>query len=95
MQGAGASKRHYCHEPELKVNKGQSITIIKYAANLSSQNHPVNELLGDKLKSTLARISEKGFETMLAEQAAAWAKKWERNDIIIEGDAAAQQGNPV
>ncbi len=75
---------------ELKVNKGQSITIIKYAANLSSQNHPVNEL-GDKLKSTLARISEKGFETMLAEQAAAWAKKWERNDIIIEGDAAAQQ----
>ncbi len=76
---------------ELKANKGQSTTIIKYAANLSSQNHPANKL-GDKLKSTLSRISEKGFENMLAEQAAAWAKKWERNDIIIEGDAAAQQG---
>ncbi len=75
---------------ELKANKGQSTTIIKYAANLSSQNHPANEL-GDILKSTLLRISEKGFETMLAEQAAAWEKKWERNDVIIEGDAAAQQ----
>ncbi len=75
---------------ELKANKGQSTAIIKYAANLSSQNYPANEL-GNNLKSTLARISEKGFETMLAEQAAAWAEKWKHNDIIIEGDAAAQQ----
>jgi maltose phosphorylase len=28
---------------------------------------------------------------MLAEQTAAWAKKWEHNDIIIEGDVSAQQ----
>ena len=29
---------------------------------------------------------------MLEEQAAAWDKKWQHNDIIIEGDASAQQG---
>jgi maltose phosphorylase len=29
---------------------------------------------------------------MLAEQVAAWEKKWQHNDIIIEGDASAQQG---
>lgn len=34
----------------------------------------------------------KGFETMQAEQAAAWAAKWEESDIIIEGDVSAQQG---
>ena len=44
------------------------------------------------MKETLSRISEKGFEALLAEQAAAWTEKWLRNDIIIEGDAAAQQG---
>jgi maltose phosphorylase len=75
---------------ELTVEQGESASIIKYAANLSSQNHPAAELAAN-LKQTLTRISEKGFDTMLAEQAKAWAKKWKHNDIIIEGDAAAQQ----
>jgi len=74
----------------LQVTEGQSVTIYKYAANLSSQNHPAEELA--KLTyATLDRIVAKGFDTMLAEQAAAWGKKWELNDIIIEGDASAQQ----
>ncbi|MDB5142729.1 MAG: glycoside hydrolase family 65 protein, partial [Mucilaginibacter sp.] len=76
---------------ELNAIQGQPITIYKYAANLSSQNYAAAEL-EDNLKATLLHISEKGFETMLAEQAAAWAKKWQHNDIIIEGDASAQQG---
>ena len=75
---------------KVQVNERQSTTIIKYAANLSSQNHPADKLVAN-LKQTLSCISEKGFDTMLAEQAGAWAKKWQHNDIIIEGDAAAQQ----
>ena len=74
----------------LSIKEKQSITLIKFAANLSSQNYDTDEL-ADKLKGTLLRIKGKGFDTMLAEQANAWAKKWEHNDIIIEGDAAAQQ----
>ena len=35
--------------------------------------------------------SEKGFSQLLKEQVAAWAKKWEEGDIVIEGDIAAQQ----
>jgi maltose phosphorylase len=76
---------------ELQAQQGQVITIIKYAANVSSQNHPI-EQLADKLKETLAHVSKKGFDTMLIEQANAWAAKWKHNDIIIEGDASAQQG---
>jgi len=75
---------------ELQAQQGQSTTLIKYAANLCSQNHDPAALAG-QLKQTLSRISAKGFETMLEEQAAAWAKKWQHNDIIIEGDASAQQ----
>ncbi|HWZ15109.1 MAG TPA: glycoside hydrolase family 65 protein [Mucilaginibacter sp.] len=74
----------------LQASKGQRTTIVKYAANLSSQNYSPAELAGN-LKNTLSRISGKGFEEMLAEQAAAWAEKWKHNDIIIEGDASAQQ----
>jgi len=75
----------------LQAQQGQAITLFKYAANLSSQNHPVARL-ADKLKETLDRVSKKEFNTMLSEQAAAWAGKWKHNDIIIEGDASAQQG---
>src|SRR6201996_3422121 len=76
---------------ELKVIQGEAIAIYKYAANLSSQNYDTTSLEGN-LKSTLIRISGKGFEKMQVEQAAAWEKKWQHNDIIIEGDASAQQG---
>lgn len=75
---------------KLEATEGQSVSVIKYAANLSSQNHPVAELAA-QLKETLHRIAAKGFDTMLKEQADVWAAKWKHNDIIIEGDASAQQ----
>jgi maltose phosphorylase len=75
---------------KLQATEGQSTTIIKYAANLSSQNYAAADLAAN-LKDTLARISKKGFDVMLKEQADAWAEKWKMNDIIIEGDASAQQ----
>jgi maltose phosphorylase len=78
---------------EIKVNatRGQPLTLYKYVANLSSQNHNANKL-ADKALAMVDRISKKGFDTVLLEQADAWAEKWKNNDIIIEGDAAAQQG---
>lgn len=75
---------------KLQAAEGQSTTVVKYAANLSSQNYAAADLAAN-LKDTLARISKKGFDVMLQEQADAWAEKWKMNDIIIEGDASAQQ----
>jgi len=75
----------------LQAVENQPVTITKYAANISSQNYPADALV-EVLKTTLKAISAKGFDAMLAEQAAAWDRKWRHNDIIIEGDVAAQQG---
>lgn len=77
-------------EVKVPVKEAQTITLYKYAANLSSFNHPENELQKLTL-ATLKRVSEKGFDQMLKEQAEAWAEKWRINDIKIEGDVAAQQ----
>lgn len=84
-------EKYIAAEIKLQVRQEQSLTLIKYAANLSSQNYRADELAA-KAIATVERISNKGFDTMLAEQGAAWANKWKNNDIIIEGDAAAQQG---
>ncbi|SDP58336.1 maltose phosphorylase [Mucilaginibacter sp. OK268] len=85
-----AKEKYIASAITVQAEQGQSISIIKYVVNLSSQNHKPEELVG-LLNDTLTRISTKGFDTLLAEQAAAWAKKWEHNDIIIKGDVSAQQ----
>jgi maltose phosphorylase len=72
------------------VNANQTLSIYKYATNLSSENHPKESLL-ETCTKVVSQISAKGFEKMLQEQAAAWAKKWEQGDIVIEGDPSAQQ----
>ncbi|SDG05152.1 glycoside hydrolase family 65 protein [Mucilaginibacter gossypii] len=83
-------EKYVASKIDLQAKQGESISVIKYAANLSSQNYKPEELV-DQLNATLTRISAKGFDTMLAEQAAAWAEKWKHNDIIIDGDVSAQQ----
>ncbi len=70
---------------------GEEITIYKYAAILSSENHEKSQL-HINCKSVLDKVVGKGFDKMLKEQAVAWAAKWRESDIIIEGDVAAQQG---
>lgn len=76
---------------QLEVKEGQELTIYKYAVNLSSANYSHDELL-PKAKAYIARIADKGFDRMYAEHVQAWAGKWEKNDITIAGDVAAQQG---
>ena len=73
-----------------EVQANQTLTIYKYAANISSENYPKEGLL-ERCEELIGRITQKGFDTMLDEQAKAWAKKWEQGDIVIEGDPSAQQ----
>jgi maltose phosphorylase len=73
------------------AEQGKPVSIIKYAAILSSMNHGIEQLLTN-CKIVLQRITEKGFDQLLQAQKNIWAKKWEDMDIMIEGDVAAQQG---
>ncbi|MDQ4139422.1 MAG: family 65 glycosyl hydrolase domain-containing protein, partial [Bacteroidota bacterium] len=74
----------------ISVKENEEITIYKFAANLSSENYPKDKLL-HHCWEVIQKVTQKGFDQMLQEQAQAWAAKWEESDIVIEGDAAAQQ----
>jgi maltose phosphorylase len=75
----------------VNVNKGDVITVEKYAAVISSLDFPVNQLSEIALKfATLALIT--GFDLLFESHKNLWLKKWETSDIKIEGDVAAQQG---
>ncbi|MBS1507121.1 MAG: glycoside hydrolase family 65 protein [Bacteroidetes bacterium] len=76
---------------EMELKQGVELTIYKYAAILSSENHPKEKIV----KNCLAKIdatAKKGFQQLLNDHAAVWAHKWEECDITIDGDIAAQQG---
>jgi maltose phosphorylase len=76
---------------DLPTKKGVETVVYKYAAVVSSLNHPVDQLM-EHCKEVVKSSAKKGFEQMRLEQAAAWARKWEEADIRIDGDVAAQQG---
>lgn len=73
------------------LKAGQSVTLIKYAAVVTSEDHEKTALVS--IAQGTARAARKaGFDKLLAEHEAKWAAVWSHSDIIIEGDAAAQQG---
>ncbi|HEV7349531.1 glycoside hydrolase family 65 protein [Telluribacter sp.] len=78
-------------EVQLPVKQGQEVVVYKYAVNLSSMNYPKDTLV-EEAKAYVNRVVQKGFDTLLAEHQQAWADNWSKNDIVINGDVAAQQG---
>ncbi|TAE41116.1 MAG: glycoside hydrolase family 65 protein [Runella slithyformis] len=76
---------------QLKVKANDTATLHKYVVNLSSLNYAAHTLHAET-QVYLERIVNKGFDQLQMEQAQAWASSWAKNDIVIEGDVAAQQG---
>jgi maltose phosphorylase len=75
----------------VNVDKGESVTIIKYVAVVGSLYcKPENIKKEAQLKAAMAR--EKGFEKLYREHVEVWKNIWEYSDIKIEGDVEAQQG---
>lgn len=75
----------------VRVPRGRTAVLDKYAGICSSLNHAPGELLREARDAarTACRV---GFEGLLAGQEAAWAERWRICDVGIGGDTAAQQG---
>jgi maltose phosphorylase len=76
---------------QLTLAEGQETVVYKYAAVLSSENHP-KDLLVEACNKVLEEALAKGFDALYEEHAKIWKHKWEECDITIEGDIEAQQG---
>jgi maltose phosphorylase len=71
--------------------QGDEVVIYKYVANVTSRNYEKSELAA-KASEVLTSAYNESFDKLLEKHIAAWAEKWAESDIVIEGDAAAQQG---
>lgn len=75
----------------IALKKGMETVIYKYAAVLSSENHPKKKL-AESAKKKLKAAADKGCQKLLDAHVAVWANIWLKCDISIDGDVAAQQG---
>lgn len=82
--------KYVAHTLYMPVEQGQTTVVHKYVANVTSRDH-AREDLAAAGRQALAAARALGFEALLDEQARAWEQKWRESDIVIEGDAAAQQ----
>ncbi|MGN8844921.1 glycoside hydrolase family 65 protein [Niallia sp. HCP3S3_B10] len=74
-----------------KINQGESIYLQKYVAISTSRDWEEEKLA--TVSDMLARkAQEKGYTALKEEHIAAWAARWEKADVQIEGDEEAQQG---
>lgn len=75
----------------LSLTEGKETVVHKYAAVLSSENHPKDKMVS-RCNEILDQAVIKGFDKLFEEHAAVWTHKWSECDITIDGDTAAQQG---
>jgi maltose phosphorylase len=71
--------------------EGKTVTIYKYATNVTNRDHEENHLY-QAAEKALDKAVGKGFNLLKEEQSEAWKKKWNDSDIVIDGDLSAQQG---
>lgn len=76
---------------QVDARQGKELVIYKYAAILSSENHPKEKMI-DHCRVVLGEAVAEGFDALFEKHSKVWERKWEECDITIEGDVAAQQG---
>lgn len=76
---------------QVDLTQGKEMVVYKYAAVLSSENHPKDKLV-TQCEKVLNEAVARGFDQLYAEHTTVWSHKWNECDITIEGDIAAQQG---
>jgi maltose phosphorylase len=74
---------------EASATKGQTASIQKIGGYTVSMNHKDTQSAAE---NTIAKALSIGYDQLLEDQIAAWAKIWEMSDITIDGDVKAQQG---
>ena len=85
------SRERVQESASIQARRGERVTLVKCVGICSSLNHAPESLI-PAARSVAAEGMEAGFDALLAEQAAAWERKWHGCDIRIEGDPEAQQG---
>ncbi|GEK29433.1 glycoside hydrolase family 65 protein [Furfurilactobacillus siliginis] len=75
-----------------KLAAGESTSLIKRVIVVSSRDYDTQDKLEAAMIDLSAKVGHTSYEDLLAAHVDVWAKRWEKSDVVIDGDTAAQQG---
>jgi len=74
----------------ISMNEGQETTLHKYVAVNTSFHQ--DQHLSTRNSDLLKQVQKSGYQSIILKHKELWDSRWEKNDIEITGDVAAQQG---
>jgi maltose phosphorylase (EC 2.4.1.8) len=74
-----------------KLEKGEKASLEKRVIVTTSRDYEKNQL-GEACERILHTLSERTYESLRSVHEQLWKKRWEKADVEIGGDPAAQQG---
>ena len=80
-----------CRRIGFDVEPGMTVGLDKFVAMTTSRDHEDGEL-EKAAREGVKEAQAAGYDQLRAEQTQAWARRWEKADVRIDGDVAAQQG---
>lgn len=75
-----------------QVAAGQTVAFEKRVIVVTSRDYETKEALTQAAQTLSQQQAENSFEELKEKQAAGWAKRWEKADVEISGNAESQQG---
>lgn len=71
---------------------GASTSLVKRVIVVSSRDYDTQAKLEAAMVDLSAKVGHESYDDLLAAHVAVWAERWEKSDVAIDGDVAAQQG---
>nr|MBC9720763.1 glycoside hydrolase family 65 protein [Lactobacillus sp.] len=85
------SDSYVAEQFDFKISLKENFCLLKTVAVATSRDMAVSEQ-SEYCSQLLDKVKKKSFKDHLIDQNDAWAKRWEKSDVLIVGDDEAQQG---
>ncbi|QQT01302.1 glycoside hydrolase family 65 protein [Peribacillus psychrosaccharolyticus] len=73
------------------INVGETAAIEKLIVLTTSRDGEI-ESVGERSKEISVKVSEQSVDELRVQHESLWLERWKKADVVIGGDAAAQQG---
>ena len=89
---AQTTEKHVTNSFKGELAPGQSVDFEKRVIVVTSRDYQTKEELDQAAHALSEQQAAKSFDQLKADQATGWAKRWEKADVEIAGNAESQQG---
>lgn len=86
---AAAKENYAASFVDVNLSKDEEIDAVKYVSIVTSRDCEKEKIV-DSCRDILFNAHSDGYDVLFNEHKKEWAKNWEINDIIIEGDMISQ-----